>query len=797
MTSRKLVIGAWAIAVSLALAIVLRAHYTADLSAFLPGAPTAAQELLVDQLREGPASRLILVSIEGGDGAERARASSSLAERLAADANFRSVSNGESLSTAADQAFVFNNRYVLSDRVSPAFFEPGTLRAAIQANLDSLSSSIGLIAKDLLPRDPTGETLQVITQMTRTHQPAMADGVWVSPHGERALLVAETIASGSDTDGQKQAIDHIRKAFADLEASSQGGGQGLSIRLTGPAVFAVDARERIQREAMRLSILSSALIAIFLLAVYRSVPALLLGMLPVAVGGLAGVAAVSLGFGVVHGVTLGFGVTLIGESVDYSIYLFIQGQRCRGAGRDHGEWTAQFWPTIRLGMLTSVVGFATLLPSSFPGLAQLGCYSIAGLIVAALVTRFLMPAVMPTNLTLGEVAPLGRVFLACVGKARPWRAALLIVPLVAGSALWTQRANLWNTELASLSPVSQADRDFDASVRADLSAPDVRTIVIASRATEEAALMAAEAASTKLLPLVEKGVIAGFDTPARYLPSKHVQAMRRQSLPSGDALRKAFHAAVAPLAIREEMFTGFFEDIEASRHAPDIDRRDMQGMRLLSPVDALLSRHGQRWNALIPLEAARGPSGASTIDARAVSKALDFGGASNESFVVLDLKQEADSLYAGYLAESIKLSLAGLAAILILLSVTLRSATRVLRIVVPLVLAVLVVVTAFAIAGHQMTIPNLVGLLLIIAVGSNYALFFDRQIERHDGTQSERMVASLLVANVTTVTGFGVLAFSSVPVLSAVGSTVAPGAFLALVFSALLAEPQSKKVTQA
>ena len=58
-------------------------------------------------------------------------------------------------------------------------------------------------------------------------------------------------------------------------------------------------------------------------------------------------------------------------------------------------------------------------------------------------------------------------------------------------------------------------------------------------------------------------------------------------------------------------------------------------------------------------------------------------------------------------------------------------------------------------------------------------------------------MASLLVANVTTVTGFGVLAFSSVPVLSAVGSTVAPGAFLALVFSALLAEPQSKKVTQA
>ena len=48
-------------------------------------------------------------------------------------------------------------------------------------------------------------------------------------------------------------------------------------------------------------------------------------------------------------------------------------------------------------------------------------------------------------------------------------------------------------------------------------------------------------------------------------------------------------------------------------------------------------------------------------------------------------------------------------------------------------------------------------------------------------------LASLIVASVATVVSFGILAFSTVPVLSALGSTVAPGAFLALIFSALLA----------
>jgi predicted exporter len=49
-------------------------------------------------------------------------------------------------------------------------------------------------------------------------------------------------------------------------------------------------------------------------------------------------------------------------------------------------------------------------------------------------------------------------------------------------------------------------------------------------------------------------------------------------------------------------------------------------------------------------------------------------------------------------------------------------------------------------------------------------------------------LASLVIANAATVVGFGVLASSSVPILAALGSTVAPGALLALVFSALLAE---------
>ena len=64
-------------------AIISRTHFTTDLSAFLPRTPTPEQQLLMDQLRDGLASRLILVGIEGADAPTRARLSRQMAGRKA------------------------------------------------------------------------------------------------------------------------------------------------------------------------------------------------------------------------------------------------------------------------------------------------------------------------------------------------------------------------------------------------------------------------------------------------------------------------------------------------------------------------------------------------------------------------------------------------------------------------------------------------------------------------------------------------------------------------------------------
>ena len=117
---------------------------------------------------------------------------------------------------------------------------------------------------------------------------------------------------------------------------------------------------------------------------------------------------------------------------------------------------------------------------------------------------------------------------------------------------------------------------------------------------------------------------------------------------------------------------------------------------------------------------------------------------------------------------------------------------RVWRLALPLGTAILLVVAGLLLAGKSLTLFDLVGLLLVVAVGSNYALFFDGRSGADENGRGEnsnrdaRTMASLLFANLTTVAAFGLLATSSVPILQAIGSTVGPGAFLCLILAAVL-----------
>jgi predicted exporter len=533
----------------------------------------------------------------------------------------------------------------------------------------------------------------------------------------------------------------------------------------------------VEHDVVRLTTLSGLLMVALLLAVYRSPLALGLGFIPVISGALAGVAAVSLGFGTVHGITLGFGTTLIGEAIDYSIYLFVQAEG--GGDSGDGSWVERFWPTIRLGVLTSIAGFSALLFSGLPGLAQLGLYSIAGLVAAAAVTRFVLPGLLPRNFRVRDLSGLGAWLAAACRRAARLRWAVGLIALASFAVVWVHRDNLWDKELSSLNPITMQDRVLDTELRAALGASDARTMIAVHGGTADEALRAAEALGARLDALVTAGTLGGYESPARFLPSAATQRARLDSIPDGETLRMRLRAALAGLPLRAERLEPFVDDAAKARSRGLLGRENVSGSALELALDGLLFRDSSgRWTALLGLR----PPGNRVLDERAVRAAV--GEAGVRDAMVLDLKAEVDRLYAGYFARALAMSCLGFAVIVLLLCAALRSPLRVARVMAPFVAGVLAVAAWHVLTGTRLSIFHLVGLLLVAAVGSNYSLFFDR-ITTRDARDVQRTLASLALANVTTVTGFGILALSGIPVLKAIGSTVALGTFVTLLFAAM------------
>ncbi len=755
--------------------VIARAPFVADMSAFLPASPDPAQQTLIEQIQQGAPSRTLLVGITGGDAAQRADASRALARALRDSGLFEQVQNGERDAWRDAGAWIVEQRYLLSPGVTPERFTTDGLRDAIDDSLALLGTPAGAAIKPLLGRDPTGETQRIAETLLPSQAPRMEQGVWVSRQVPRALLLASTRAPGSDLDGQAQALQRVHEAFSPSARA------GLGLQVSGAPVFAVGSRERIQREAVWLAASGALLMGGLLWLAFGSLRALVVAALPVATGVLAGIAAVALGFGHVHGMTLGFGSTLIGEAVDYAIYYLIQAQpRSPAAAPGSGwrAWLAGGWPTVRLGLLTSLTGFVVLAVSGFPGLAQLGVFSIGGLVAAAATARWVLPRLMPDGAPPSRWRqPLGRGLARALPGLQRSRPLWLVLAAAALAVVVASHEHLWQAELSALSPVSAADLALDAELRADLSAADGGSLVLVRAADLEATLRAAEAAGQRLEQAAAEGRVAGFDSPARLLPSQATQAARRASLPEAPALAGRLRDATRAGPLDGTPLDAFLADVAQARRAPLLTHESV-ARSALGPVlsSLLLPRSDGSWTALLPVH----PMPGRELMASEIAPLLaDVPGAQ-----VLQVKAALDGLYAGYLDAARWQAALGALAVLALLAVWRRSWRRAWRVALPLSLSVLLCLGGLHALGVALGVLHWVGLMLVVAVGSNYALFFDAPVA---GGYDEDTLASLLLANATAVVSFGLIAASTIPVLAAIGQVVAPGALLALVISAAFA----------
>lgn len=770
MSRRRLAILLWLSSLSLLIIVIVKTPFTTDMSAFLPRAPSPPQQVLVDQLRDGVASRLILIGIEGATPVVRSVISRDLANRLRGLSEFELIDNGEESISKADANYVWRNRYVLSSAVSSEHFSEEGLRQALQRDLELLASAMEPLVKDSIVHDPTGEALSLGRTFAGDTHREIRDGVWTSQDGARALIVAQTRAAGFDIDAQEAAWDAVRLAFAQSQRKVNGATE-VRLLTSGPGIFGVKTRAEMKHDISVYSTAAVTVIVTLLFLLYRSLWVLALTMVPVMSGALAGLAAVCLWSGFVHGITVGFGVTLIGESVDYAIYLFVQSKSQGGTQAS----LARIWPTLRIGALVSICGFLSMLFSSFTGFVQLGVFTIVGLASALTVTRFILPSLVPQGFAWTRDIVFAPTLLSLVNRAGTLRVPLILLTGSAVLFIASERDSLWRDDLASMSPISAADQRLDHALRQDMGAPDVRYVVIASAADQQSVLEICERAGDALQQLIADRTLTGFDGPCRYLPSNKTQIARKAALPKQEALRINLAQALAGLPFAPKVFSPFLDEVAAAREASLLRRESLVGAALAFKVDSLLLSRNEQWVATMPLSGVTEPE-------RLIA-ALASHGLSGEASL-LDLKAESDRLLERYRHESLVLASLGSIVIAALLLIYFRSFRQCAVVLTPLIVALIITIAVLILEHGQLSLFNIFGFLLVVAVSSNYCLFFQRG-DMH-GDHGGRTATSLLVANICTVIGFGALSISRIPVLFDLGRTVAIGTALSLLTAAIL-----------
>lgn len=739
-----------------------------ELGDLLPEGSTITQQVLLTQVRTGLSGRLLLLALEGAPPDELAGLSKQLGEALRANNRLGFVGNGAQTWSKEEQALLLRSRYLLSRTVTPDAFSASELRQALEQRLDELRSPLAPMIKEYVPTDPTGEVLRILRTWSLWEAPTKFRGVWMSADRSRALLVAETRAAGFDADAQASIQEDIRAAFHNAVKTS---GSPARLLMSGPGVFAVEIRRTVEAEAWWLSTVAASLVLLLLLFSYRSLTLVLLSLIPISSGIVAGMIAVNGWFGFVHGITMGFGITLLGVVDDYPIHFFSH-LTARGSAQ---EVMRTIWPTMRLGVLTTAIGFASLLLAGYPALTQLGLLALVGLLTAALVTRWVLPACVSQSFVPQEIRSgfLSRAELLAKG-----RVLVPIVLVLATLALIWSDTPFWQEDVGSLSPVPEDKKQLDQRLRGELGAPDVRDLIVVEGATVEDLLERTEALTPKLEGLREEGALAGYDIVSRYLPSRRLQQERQRALPERDTLERNLAIALRGLPFAPGLFAPFVAAVEAARSQTPLDREAFAGTMLGIKLESLMVLQQDRWVAVVPL---RG-----VLDRRQLAATVAKWSDASVSYV--DLKEESNRLMAAYRDRTVQLLGWGTVAIALVLGFGLRSISLVWRVLAPIACSLIVVAAVLRGSGEPLSLFHVATFLLVIGLGLDYALFFNRA----EGTQADRARTNfgLLVCSTTTVLVFGVLAFSKIPVLHAIGLTAASGSLSCLFFAAVLARKE-------
>lgn len=762
----------WLLLAGLAALCWSRMAVTTDITHFMADESDARLAGISRQLAGSELTRTIVLSVqaEGEDPAPALAAARQLGEALAGDPEVAWLRTGPGpIDGEAIHQLYFPRRHHLLDDPKDRLSDAG-LRAAAAALKQELGRPTGQIVKRVAPADP----LLLYPQQLRRLEAARAGGLEVVEgqflaEGRHALVLLATRHSPFDAATQAP-------LQAAITAAGRGLGEGVTLEQSGVARFALAAEHSMRADIQRISTVSLVGLLLLFALMFASLRLIALAMLPLAAGVLAALAACLLLFGVVHGLTLAFGATLIGVCIDYSVHLFnhyLLAPAPGGPEASARKMSAGLW----LGALTTIAGFAGLAWTSFPGLREVAVFASVGVLTAVVATRYWLPSMLPMGARPGRLAVLAAAGLGrMLVRLRRGRGLLLALPIAAAIAAVIGVPRISFSDdlklLTSTDPVMLAE---DERVRGRVARMDSGRFVVAIgsgpdlAAAEEAALVSNDAVFAALTTARAAGELAEFRSLHSFVRSA---AMQRASLAAlqEPGLPARLDAAFVAEGFRAGSFAAFFSDMSS-------------GPGPLRPADLAATPLAELVRSFRVELAGAEPTVAVLSLLRGVSDGAALRGrlAAVPGSHYFDQGEAMATAYAGYRARTLELVLFGLLGVFALVLLRYRRLGVAMAAFAPAVLAAGATLGVLALCGVGIGLLHVVALLLVLSMGVDYGVFLAESRDDPEGFTATLL--SVVIACLSTVLAFGLLGMSASPALRAIGVTVGLGVLLSLVLA--------------
>lgn len=664
---------------------------------------------------------------------------------------------------------------------------PEIIHRTLDEQFSSLRDLGGIGQSSFLAVDPLALRNRVLARLSSlapAKNARIQNGKLLSADGKHILIVAEPTASGMDTRQAARIAALLESISRELDGKYVGKG-GFTLTPVGAYRAALDNETSAKGTVKKAVLFSTVAIALLLFAGFPRPLIGLLSLLPAFAGTMMAYFVYSLFHATISLMAVGFGGAIISFTVDYGItYLLFLDRPYETRGL---EATKEVWSLGLLAMLTTAASFAFLSLSGFPVLVEIGQFTALGVVFTYIFVHLVFPLIFPVLPPAKRPPYLPLMhFVQRIASADGMGKTYVVLAFMFIMLFFAKPE--FNVDLNSMNAVSPQTLRADKLVREVWG--DVMSnvhLLVEGRDRQDmqrkcdllASLLNEEAAAGR----VSRFFVSSLIFPGEEETRKNTAAWQNFWSPERIAgLRQVMGDASRQVGFAPGAFAPFFTLLQSR----DISTTDLPE-RYAPLLGIKAGQNGGAWTQVVSV--APGPS----YDGEDFYRRLTATGLARVFDPALFTKR------LGALLLSAFVKMIGIVALVTLLTAFFYFLDWRLTLLglAPTLFAMICTLGTLNLLGEPLGIPTLMVSVVVIGMGTDYALYLVRSYQRYldDDDPSLGLVRlSVFLSFATTFMGFCILSLSDNAMLKSAGLSLALGIGYSFLGAVTIVPPLLKRI---